>query len=101
MWWQELEEHPGSDQVLFWEQIRQGGRFRYICRGIISSTFIGLVTWLCSRFLISWLFNRQINFTGGIELLPIFPVLAFIIFRERWSKNEKRYENATDRGNSK
>ena len=98
LWWQELDEQPDSEQLDCWACVRSYGRIWYILRGIFSTTLMGLMIWLVSRFLVVWLVEKELSFTNYIELLPVFSGVAWLVFHERWKKNETRYKNAVGDG---
>jgi hypothetical protein len=69
----------------------QGGRFRYLWRGVLSVTLLGVGNWLIAKLIALWLFGKAFDLTSGIPMLPVFPVVAWLVLRQRWGKNKERY----------
>jgi hypothetical protein len=60
-------------------------------RGVLSATILGVGIWLIAKLIALGLFGKEFDLTSGIPMLPVFPVVAWLIFRQRWGKNEELY----------
>ena len=98
MWWQELDASPSTEQLRSWALTRARGRFRYLWRGILCVTLTGVGIWFTAKLIALWLFAKEFDLTSGIPLLPVFPVVAWLVLRVRWRKNEERYAERSGGG---
>jgi hypothetical protein len=89
-WWEELDEPPTPEQVEFWSRVRAQGRRRYIGRRVLRVSLLWLAIWLLSAVIATWGFGKTIG-SLSYALLPVGPVVGWMIFRERWRKNEQRF----------
>lgn len=92
-WLEEIEDPPDPDQLRLWAATRTMGRRRYIWRGVLWATLLTTVIMLVAKAIYFWMTGR-VNLES-VWFFAIGPYMGFWTFRERWTQNERRYQEAT------
>jgi hypothetical protein len=94
-WWQELENPPTEEQLNVWSEIRDRGHWRYLWKGIWWVTWQSLLTWCFACLATDLWFQKQMALTSLVAAIMAGAGCGWVLFRDRWAKNEKFFLQAT------
>ncbi len=92
---EELDDPPSPEQLQLWSEVRQKGRIRYLGLGLLWGGLTVIPTSLMAEAFLYFVFGRHLGIESILVTLWALLVGAWLVFRDRWKKNETRFLMAT------
>jgi hypothetical protein len=82
-WNVELDDPPSPKQLQLWSRVRERGRTRYLCVGLLWCAITIFCSCLIPEALVYVLFGRHLDLATFLIAVWLLPVAMWFVFRAR------------------